>query len=382
MKLVKVLIALAIVLMGISGANAVRQGVANGELKTAGVGQIDYSLTYDASLNTVTNPTVLNSPLTMKAQIGSGYILVEPTPGTPGATITNANAINSFLNAHSAGGDIAAVGLGVSGANGQDASVKNYQMYGYVTPNYAWAGQYADSITGESISMQTLTYNYATQNLVFHPTTIQLGPLAVPTPYTYADATSGIKTATLNTLNNNLNTGYTAAQINGANAGGTDKSIVTLTTAYQFAQAGGSQTPYPSIGAFGQSVNAAGSILTGVNGGTINELTEGAYGQDPWTGSTTYIAKTGTASIAPAQDSMGFEDKTLTYASVDDPTSAGSPSGSSYHTSYVANFNGAGYESPGSSYASTVPLAPHICSGFPYSITTGTEGGATGQTFF
>ena len=158
MKLLKVLIGLAIISIGISGlssANATPIAVAfvSGELKTTGIGQIDFGLTYEAgAATTTTNPTITAT--------NNGALLAF----IQGASITNAKQINSYMLAQAAGGDVAESQLdvdGIAGAGGAaaDASVRNYNMYGYVTPNLAYAGQYADSISGEQIDMNSQSWN-------------------------------------------------------------------------------------------------------------------------------------------------------------------------------------------------------------------------------
>ena len=70
-------------------------------------------------------------------------------------------------------------------------------------------------------------------------------------------------------------THYTKAEIYGANAGGTDKSLVALTNAFQHAEAGGSSNPPAyALCVNDVCVNDVGSTFTGVNGGTLFEDTE------------------------------------------------------------------------------------------------------------
>jgi hypothetical protein len=78
--------------------------------------------------------------------------------GIEGCSIQNANWIKGSLIANSAEGDYAEV---LADIKGPGASVTNYNLYGYVTPNLAWAGQYSDSIKGTSLDIFSRSRNHA-----------------------------------------------------------------------------------------------------------------------------------------------------------------------------------------------------------------------------
>lgn len=175
--LLKVLIALAVVWIGISGTVATTPVtvVCNSIKNTAG--EIDYSISYTGvpGLVTANTPT---TTLTNAGGVLSAFI--------QGQSIANADAINTFMLARSAGGDLAATGLDVDGVVGHDATVSNYNMYGYVTSGFAYAAQYAGSVTGNSIYTYRQGWSLSSSSLVFNPPP----PPAVPNPSTFAGATN------------------------------------------------------------------------------------------------------------------------------------------------------------------------------------------------
>ena len=105
MKPLKVLMVLAVVWMGISGTVATTPVtvVCNSIKNTAG--EIDYSLSYvnggGATLDQMPLVTLSSSPTVLSAMF------------TQGASISNADRIDSYLLARSAGGDVAVTGLDV-----------------------------------------------------------------------------------------------------------------------------------------------------------------------------------------------------------------------------------------------------------------------------
>jgi hypothetical protein len=168
-------------------------------------------------------------------------------------TIQKADLINSYLWAQSSGGDTAnvkaIVGTGVAGS--KSANVKNYAMYGYVTPDFAYAGQYADEIKSDTYALDASAFNHA--SLV--PLTITKeadGTQATfepPLVLAY-DLGGGI-------LDNPRYSGATefAASSNVISNLFGSTSVATLSKIYQFAQAGGSATPekWPTNGAWAMS---------------------------------------------------------------------------------------------------------------------------------
>jgi hypothetical protein len=115
------------------GVNVVSNSV------TTGAGTVSYSIYYSAG-------TLTHAPTEMTEEADNNAIIVA----IKGCSISADNYINGRLDAHAAGGDWAYV---YANAQGPGASFANYNLYGYVTPNLAWAGQYADSIKGSDITL-------------------------------------------------------------------------------------------------------------------------------------------------------------------------------------------------------------------------------------
>jgi hypothetical protein len=342
MKLFKVLIALAIISIGISSiGNAVTYGVASGQVGTTGVGFIDFSLTYDSPLVPV---AVVNQQpiITGSATPTSASVFLT------GASISKADAINSYLLASSAGGDMAATGLDIAStsATKADAAVSNYNMYGVVNGNLAYAGQYADSIRGESIDMRSFAWNRAFSPALGLPPAAGFAPTGVaPTYLSVIPVTvPGNKLANIlpPTTTNNGNSGFASAEIKGANSGAAaDTSLVSITKGYQFAQAGGSADPsaYP-MGIWAMAVNDKGHQLSGVIGGTISESTYSQYtvpNGPAMVTSTPTFSYNGLATIAPNAQSMGYADKNLAYSN-EDTRLGGNTNTPLYFTTGSTNF--------------------------------------------
>ena len=155
MKAHQVLIALAVIAIGISVASAVtgpNYPVVSGELRDPNIGQLDFGMTVNTGV-TAPSTSQLTYPSVTATNNGALLAFVQ------GASITNVADINAYMLSQSLGGDVAESHLDVGGVNGNDASVKNYNIYGYTTSNLAYTGQYADSITGESINMQSEAWN-------------------------------------------------------------------------------------------------------------------------------------------------------------------------------------------------------------------------------
>src|SRR5271157_144004 len=333
MNSLKVLIALAIIWIGISGISvALTYCVASGELRQTGIGQLDFSLTYDTAATPTTQLT--QHPIITAVNNGALLVLIQ------GVTITNADAIDSFLVAQSTGGDVATTGLDVTSTstNGADASVKNYNMYGYVTYNYAYAGQYADSITGESIDLNSQSWNKASLTPAYTPPATVGGPSVAPftgfatiPPWGVGPAAPGVaNTATPATYSDALDlvnptlgvtAGTSQVEITAVNAGGTDTSVVSVKGLYQFAQAGGSQDPtvYPK-GIWTQAVNDKGFKMTGTTNGVISDSTQGVYnGLNELSSNSTAasLMYNGPGTLSSNAQEMGYSDPGIVYANED-----------------------------------------------------------------
>lgn len=119
---------------------------------------------------------------------GIGHIIHMPTAtidanngfisaAIEGCSIEGALSINGKLDAKSAHGETAEA---IADIKGPAASVTNYNLYGYVTPDLAWAGQYVDFARGTKIDLQVTgdpaippTYSYwAISLLKTHPSTL------------------------------------------------------------------------------------------------------------------------------------------------------------------------------------------------------------------
>ena len=373
MRALKVLIALAIISIGISSISAASAvipvipafiyGVANGELQKSGIGQIDFSLSYGTKGAATTQLT--QNPIITAVNNGALLVLIQ------GVTITNANAINSFLVAHSTGGDVAITGLDVLSTSGTaDSSVKNYNMYGYVTSNLAYAGQYADSITGEYIDMNSLSWNKATlpTSPPTTPPTVSGAPftgLATAAPWGVAPApgtvifsipptippilTPGILTygAAYNAITpfTRVTAGSSFVEKKMVNAGGADTSVASVTGLYQFAQAGGSQDPsaYPQ-GIWTQAVNDKGAKVLGVTNGVITDSTKGVYTglNNLAMSAVASMVYNGAASLSSNAQEMGYSDSSTVYADKD-TLLAGNVNTPYYFTTSATNLAGTGY---------------------------------------
>jgi hypothetical protein len=312
MKLLKVFIALAILSIEISSVLAYNDVVRN-SVSTA-AGRIDYAMTYYpvASGTWVSTPVV---NLHTTDSVNSAYIT--------GITIGKAEIIDSYLFAVSSGGDFAATGMEAVGTDavGKYASVTNYGMYGYVTNNFAFAGQYADEIKGQSIEMFSKAFNH-----------IPVNPVAIAPPNTQAGF-STYADAPIQPGTGEHNSAFVAAgslnidRATNAFSRVSDPTAAayTETTAYQFAQAGGSKdsTAYP-MGMWAQAVNDRGEKLSTSAGANANDhilyFTYGQYVISPghFMAALTDISQTGSSVIiSPNAQSMGYADHGIVYSNED-----------------------------------------------------------------
>jgi len=113
---------------------------------SSAAGSVAYSITYSDTAGYLTHKP------TESISANDNVIVV----GITGCSIQAADRINGQLNANDAIGDRAFVTADIKGPG---ASVTNYDLFGYVVPNLAWAGQYADSIIGTSITLDAYGYN-------------------------------------------------------------------------------------------------------------------------------------------------------------------------------------------------------------------------------
>lgn len=161
MILSKVLIALVVISLGITGGLAVAPTtIVIGDTISNANGQINYYIATDG----VTS----QAPNYAYSGVGSTGAL---SAFITGASIRTATEIHTFMHAQTNFGDSAITGLDVvSNGATTDSSVTNYNMYGYLTGNLAYAGQYADRITGEQIDLRSQSFNKALLNPPLTPT--------------------------------------------------------------------------------------------------------------------------------------------------------------------------------------------------------------------
>lgn len=338
MKLFRMLVVLAVLSIGISSVLADTDVVRN-SISSTGVGRIDYAMTYVPSASLVNPTVVVAAPVT--TLVNAGGVL---SAFVQGASISKATSINSYIFARADGGDFAASGLTVLGTDnpgdgpgfngpGADASVTNYNMYGYVTNNIAYTGQYADSIQGESVQEWSKSLNnqmaaIPAQALV-QPATTKADFLVVvnPSPFLGITSTAPFTGAYSSDFKGSGSTNpLTGVVVTGQDAG---KPAYVANKLYQYSQAGGSKdsSKFP-MGLWAQSVDAKGSQLailgTGSVGDSIqnNNFAEYATGSFAATNAFTSITQTTTltsptASISPNFDCMGYADKNIVYSNKD-----------------------------------------------------------------
>jgi hypothetical protein len=358
----KMILALALVaLLGAQSGFAVTTDIVR---KDSGVvtdvGQIQYAMTYTentAKTATVTKPTVET---------------ISQTKTSLGATITgidvkDADAINAYLVSQNVAGDTAVVmaAIGNSIADTKTAAVTNYCMYGYVTADFAWAGQYADKITGNSVDLEAHSFNKATGPLGAQLVQPAAGPATLPS-YVGAAFPVGGEYASTN--------GYIAS---GAATG----EKYTLSTVYQTAMAGGSGSSTWPNGMWAMvnvAKNAKNSVLMGPERFAYGLMGDGLMGDgltlinDAYysNGAGNYIgtdrmgipnivdltATPGTTGTATTNsDSMGYANKTIGYTNWDTAISSSGPSGTTATVEYGSSSAQKGLTTLGATTSSIGP---------------------------
>jgi hypothetical protein len=140
LRLFAILLAMAASIPGVCG-NVI---VANSAY-VGGVGSISYSISHDGG-------NVWQMP-SENIEQGNNYIFAA----IQGCSIQDANSISAYMDAKDCNGDTASVTADIEGPG---ASVTNYQLFGWVSPNLAWTGQYADYIKGSDITLDAFGENY------------------------------------------------------------------------------------------------------------------------------------------------------------------------------------------------------------------------------
>lgn len=105
-------------------------------------GTVSYSMDYP------TGAGFLTQTPTEKLDANNNYISIA----VGGMSVKGALGIDGSLNAQAANGAKASAETNIKGPG---AGISNYNLYGYVTPTLAWAGQYYDSATGTYIWSST-----------------------------------------------------------------------------------------------------------------------------------------------------------------------------------------------------------------------------------
>ena len=250
--------------------------VSNSVFSAAGsvIYSISYSDTAGSLMNTATESITANDNLI--------------SVGITGCSIQGADWIHGQLNANAAGGDRASVTADI---NGPGASVTNYDLFGYVVPNLAWAGQYVDSTIGTSITLDA----YANNDKI---------------PYTsgqnskiyYADAETKLSTKEANS------------------------PVYTVNNWYQDSMAGGSSYipgTYPKKWAMSNVYQGTAAVSgTDVND-RIDIATSSSYSDQGssypiWTWAGDWV--TPANSIRINSQSMGYSDLGISYSNVDGAT--------------------------------------------------------------
>ena len=179
------------------------------------------------------------------------------------------------------------------------------------------------------------------------------------------------------------NTGYSAAIKSATNSGGTDTSQVAMTTVYQFAQAGGSQSgsAYPQ-GIWTQAVNDKGAKISGVNLGAINDQVTTTYtGLNSLAQSANAaMSQSNSATLTSNAQEMGYSDSSMVYANKDSLL-AGNANTPSYLTTSSTNLNGVGHGTADT--GGNVPIVAGQNELFAYSIVDATNpNGLSTHLFF
>ena len=136
LKIFAIFIALVASIACCSGTVVVSDSV------TTAAGKVSYSMDYSTGIGFLTHAPVE----TIVAN--NNYISVA----VEGASIAGALSINGALDAQAANGAKASAEAIIKGPG---ASVSNYNLYGYVVPDLAWAGQYVDSMRGTYFWLST-----------------------------------------------------------------------------------------------------------------------------------------------------------------------------------------------------------------------------------
>lgn len=182
LRLFIVISILIICISGACGTNVITNSV------TTAAGSMSYSIDYSGS------GIVQNAPVE-NLVANDNFIQASIT----GCSIHGASEITGHLDATAANGNTAKVSADIDGPG---ASVTNYNLYGYVQPESAWAGQYLESARGTNMQLDAtgvagamvplskigeFQYDWAGSFLLTHPSSV---PVYTVSNW-YQDAMSG-----------------------------------------------------------------------------------------------------------------------------------------------------------------------------------------------
>lgn len=146
MNMLKIVVLLTLIVAGMSGAYAATLAANSA---TTADGTVAYSVTYTGTAPTA---TMTGDGITT----GSGFVSGHVT----GVDVSGADTFTADMTATGNAADHANAHAAVTSAVGDaNVAVANYAIYGYATPNFAYASQYADSIKGETVDLTTHANN-------------------------------------------------------------------------------------------------------------------------------------------------------------------------------------------------------------------------------
>jgi hypothetical protein len=182
LRFLAMFLALGASISGVSGLPMSPDVVVSDSVTTA-AGSVSYSITYMSPLFGA--GSVVQMP-TETITANDNVISVE----VEGCTIRDASWIKGGLEAKSAHHDIATVSVDIKGP---EASLTDYSMYGYVTPDLAWAGQWVDYAKGSSIKLEA-TGSAPIGPILTPPDFVELSPQWAGSILLTNDATSPVFT--------------------------------------------------------------------------------------------------------------------------------------------------------------------------------------------
>jgi hypothetical protein len=345
MRLLKIFMALFVMSIAVQSALATDL-VRN--TATSAAGQISYAVTYSGTPLSV-NPGSTAGSITTDAAI---------TVSVLGMSVQKADAVDAVLASMSSGGNFAYTGFistsaasGLTGVNvpvgttvapmlnSKRSSVTGLNLYGYVTPDYAYAGQYATSITGDTVNIFSDAFTRGPTAAVFNTATAATNVVGAPTGALPNAIWNAVNTApgawkslageraeasadVLAPISDYTGGSAATPPLGGAGA-------YTASKIYEFANAGGASGTNPwalANNAMGGSISTLGvtatdAITVDTRGTYKNAAANKQYNiipsliATPGISTTTLISPT--ATIKLNGDSIGYADKNIAYSNLD-----------------------------------------------------------------